>query len=336
MKPQRMKKIPALLLFLFFVSWCFATPTFQQDTTPLQKGQFLNALLAAGKSDSLYQIMTPAFQKALNGQQGFKLLMQQLPAQLGKELSVEKEDVFQEAGFFNYYRISRFEKSPSVTTRFIWKDKALHGFSIRPTVTPAASAHLDYKTKTPLQLPFSGTWYVAWGGREPHLNYHVVAPDQRFAYDFIYAEDGKLSKDDPTENRDYFGFGKPIFSPAAGRVVLAVDTVEDNRLGMMNSQSPPGNYVVIDHGNSEYSFFAHFKKGTVAVKEGNTVKAGDLLGQMGNSGQSSLPHLHYHLQNGKGFQQGVGLPAFFRNYTADGKKVAIGEPIRGQIISSGN
>lgn len=184
-----------------------------------------------------------------------------------------------------------------------------------------------------MQLPFKGEWYVAWGGREHYLNKHVVAPDQRFAYDLMYAEEGKLSIDNPTKNEDYFGFGKPIFSPASGSVIVAVDSVEDNRLGVMNSKSQPGNYVVIDHDNGEYSLLAHFKRGTVAVKEGSQVKAGDLLGQCGNSGQSTVPHLHYHLQTGKDYNKGDGLPMFFHDYRADGKKIATGEPIRGQYIS---
>jgi hypothetical protein len=284
-------------------------------------------------ADTLYQMMTPKFQSSVNGKEGFRQLMKQLPEQLGKEVKVESEAVFDEAGYISYYRISEFEKSPSITTRFVWKGNELHGMTVKPTAKPAKTDYLNYTTKTPLILPFNGTWYVAWGGREHHLNKHVIAPDQRFAYDFIYAEGGKLSVDNPTKVEDYFGFGKPVFSPASGTVILAIDSVEDNRLGIINSKSAPGNYVVIDHGNNEYSLLAHFRRGTVAVKKGSIIKAGDLLGECGNSGQSTLPHLHYHLQTGKDYEKGEGLPAFFHNYKSNGKKVQMGEPVRGQYIS---
>lgn len=329
-----MKKIFVLLATItFFCFSCATSKRISSDASSIEKGRELFALLSSGKGDSLYQLMTPQFQSAVNGREGFEKLMQQLPAQLGKELSIEKEASFDEAGLTSYYRISRFEKNPSITTRFVWDDNQLHGLTVRPTTKPAQSDYLDYKTKTTLALPFKSTWYVAWGGREHYLNRHVAAPDQRFAYDFIYAEEGKVSKESPKTNEDYFGFGKPIYSPAAGTIIVAVDSVEDNRLGVVNSTSPPGNYVVIDHGSGEYSLLAHFKKGTVAVKKGNVVKAGDLLGLCGNSGQSTLPHLHYHLQTGKDYQQGVGLPAFFHGYKSNGEKVQTGEPARGQYIS---
>ncbi len=325
--------VPSLLIAFVLLLGCVATRTSNTQTTALDKGRNLYAQLMAGKADSLYALMTPNFQAAVNGQEGFEKLMQQLPEQLGKEIKVEQEATFQEAGFTSYYRISQFDKNPSITTRFVWKNEALHGLNVKPTVQPAKSDYVNYSTKTPLQLPFNDVWYVAWGGRESYLNYHVSAPDQRFAYDFLYAKNQKIAIDSPTKKEDYFGFGKPIFSPAAGTVIVAVDSVADNALGTVNSQSPPGNYVVIDHGNGEYSFLAHFKRGTVAVTEGSQVKTGDLLGQCGNSGQSTLPHLHYHLQTGKDYKKGEGLPAFFNTYVADGEKIKRGEPVRGQYIS---
>lgn len=69
-------------------------------------------------------------------------------------------------------------------------------------------------------------------------------------------------------------------------------------------------------------------------KVGDKVKRGDLVGRCGNSGNSSEPHLHYHLQNGPHFGQAEGLPAQFRNYVADGKKIERGELVKGQHISS--
>lgn len=109
--------------------------------------------------------------------------------------------------------------------------------------------------------------------------------------------------------------------PGEGVVVDAKDGVYDNIPGLRNTRDIPGNYVIIDHLNGEFSILAHFKNGSVLVKEGDKVGAGDLIGQCGNSGHSNLPHLHYHLQNTSRWLDGEGLPAQFRNFYANGKFV---------------
>ena len=99
-----------------------------------------------------------------------------------------------------------------------------------------------------------------------------------------------------------------------------------------SAQVSPGNQVVIDHGHAEFSFLAHLQQGSVAVQPGQSVAPGDTLGLCGNSGNSSEPHLHYHLQDSGEFGAGEGKPAQFRNYTADGEWVEVGEPVQGQRI----
>ena len=168
---------------------------------------------------------------------------------------------------------------------------------------PAATRFSDYQTKTNLRLPFDGEWFVFWGGRTREQNYHVIARDQQ-----------------------------PLYAPADGVVSESVDGISDNTPGVMNPSAPAGNHVVIDHGNGEFSLLAHFRSGTVVPKAGDHVKRGDLLGRCGNSGNTSEPHLHYHLQNAPHFGECEGLPAQFQNYFADGKKVERGEPGKGQKI----
>ena len=113
---------------------------------------------------------------------------------------------------------------------------------------------------------------------------------------------------------------------------MVAESVDDNVPGSMNPAVPAGNHLVIDHGNGEYSLLAHFRKGTVAVKTGDKVEPGQLVGRCGNSGNSSEPHLHYHLQNAPRFGKGEGLPAQFRDYCEDGRAVAVGEPRRAQRV----
>ena len=102
----------------------------------------------------------------------------------------------------------------------------------------------------------------------------------------------------------------------------------------MNPKQPMGNHVIIDHGNSEYSFLAHFKQGSLSVQKGDTVTLGQIIGLCGNSGNSSEAHIHYHLQNTAVFGSGEGLPAQFTNYLQDGELVQRGELEQGQSISS--
>lgn len=199
---------------------------------------------------------------------------------------------------------------------------------------PAPSGFLDYQTKTTLVLPFKGQWHVAWGGRTVGRNRHAMAPDQRFAYDFLQLEDGWSFRDGGDKNDLFVCFSQPIHAPASGTVVKAGDGVHDNAPGEMDSAQALGNYVILDHGNSEFSFLAHLKQGSVAVQTEQRVETGAFLGLCGNSGNSSEPHLHFHLQNTPLPFRGDGLPAFFHHYRADGRHVDKGEPIGGQFVSN--
>src|SRR6185436_7991117 len=110
---------------------------------------------------------------------------------------------------------------------------------------------------------------------------------------------------------DYFCFGREICAPADGVVVEAIDGVRDNTPGSMNPYCLVGNCVVIQHRTNEFSVLAHFQRGTVTVKAGEQVKRGQLLGKCGNSGNSSEPHLHYHLQHSAIFQEALGIKCVF-------------------------
>jgi murein DD-endopeptidase MepM/ murein hydrolase activator NlpD len=89
---------------------------------------------------------------------------------------------------------------------------------------------------------------------------------------------------------------------------------------------------VIDHGNGEFSVLSHLQRDSVRVGVGDRVRAGDAIARCGNSGASTEPHVQYHLQDGPVIGTGLGLPAHFRGYTADGDAVERGEPRRGQFV----
>ena len=74
-----------------------------------------------------------------------------------------------------------------------------------------------------------------------------------------------------------------------------------------------GNYVILDHGNSEYSVLVHLKKGSVRIKKGDKVKRGDIIAQVGQSGLSTEPHLHYEVVSSPDPFKQRGLPVVFYN-----------------------
>lgn len=195
------------------------------------------------------------------------------------------------------------------------------------------------KNRTILQLPFKSTWSVFWGGDTEKLNAHYRELNQRFAFDFVALDkNNKRYKRKGKENKDYYSFGKKILSPANGVVVEVIDGVRDNKPSSMNPYSALGNTVVIKHSNKEVSVMAHLKQGSVKVKVGDKVKKGQAIGLCGNSGNSSEPHLHYHLQDHEIIQKGKGIKCYFQNVMIRKKN---GEerkkeysPVKGDIINS--
>jgi murein DD-endopeptidase MepM/ murein hydrolase activator NlpD len=74
-----------------------------------------------------------------------------------------------------------------------------------------------------------------------------------------------------------------------------------------------GNNVVIDHGNGEFSMIAHFQQNSVSVKSGDRVAAGQLIGRLGSSGDSTAPHVHHQLQSGPDWTTSDALPHHYEN-----------------------
>lgn len=304
---------------------------------PRDVGRGYTTMFYERKLGDLWGKMGEGMKGALKTLDNLQAFRTQIDDQLGEEIAVVSEDVTKEAVGHTYSRHAKFKKSDRIIdVVFSFDDKGvIQGFFVRPAQKEADSPNLDYKTKAALRLPFDGAWYVFWGGRKLAENYHAVSPQQRFALDLLIMKDGKSHTGDGKSNEQYHCFGQPILAPGDGVVSHVEDGVEDNVPGVLNPKQPVGNHVVIDHGQGEFSFLAHFKKGSVKVVKGQKLKAGDLLGLCGNSGNSSEAHLHYHLQDVATFNQGLGLPAQFQQYIADEKPVDRGEPIKGQTIRHG-
>lgn len=151
---------------------------------------------------------------------------------------------------------------------------------------------------TKLQLPFKGCWFTYWGGDTIDRNYHRIDTAQKYAFDFTgYGKDGRSFTGDELKNEDYYAFGQDVLAPADGIIIEAVTGIRDNVPKQTNRFAIGGNYLLIKHTEHEYSFIGHLQQGSTLVKAGDKVKGGQKLGACGNSGNSSEPHIHYHLQD---------------------------------------
>jgi hypothetical protein len=201
---------------------------------------------------------------------------------------------------------------------------------------PYPSDYLNYETQTELELPFSEEWWVFWGGRSIIENYHVAYREQRFALDIVQRINGSTHTGNGSQNEDYYCFGKRLNAPGSGEIVDVVNNIEDNVPGQFNQDFPTGNRVIIDHENGEFSILAHFKKGSINVSIGDIVVKGQELGKAGNSGNSSEPHIHYHLQTTADPFDADGLPAQFQNYYANEVFMERGEPVQNEYVVDDN
>ena len=200
---------------------------------------------------------------------------------------------------------------------------------------PYTEAKEIIRNTTKMKLPFKGEWSVTWGGDTKEQNYHVESLAQKNAFDILIKdEQGATHKGTGETNEDYYAFGKELYAPCDGEVVLVVDGVKDNIPGVLNPIYIPGNTVIIKTANGEFAFFAHFKQNSIVVKQGQKVSSGALLGLCGNSGNSSEPHLHFHLQNVEDMTKATGAKCFFDQLKVNGVLKLDYSPIKGEKISS--
>ncbi|HEY3205730.1 MAG TPA: M23 family metallopeptidase [Gaiellaceae bacterium] len=152
-----------------------------------------------------------------------------------------------------------------------------------------------------VDLPFAGEWYVFSGGRSVLINDHIPVLAQRNAIDLLQFADGRPYQGDEKKLASYPAWGKTLTAPADGRVVAAVDSFPDLTPGTEDRDHPAGNYVIVDIGGGRYVLMAHLRQGSVRVAVGETVRRGQAIAQVGNSGETGEPHLHIQVQNKPSF-----------------------------------
>jgi murein DD-endopeptidase MepM/ murein hydrolase activator NlpD len=159
-----------------------------------------------------------------------------------------------------------------------------------------------------------------------------AAISQRFAIDWVQLrDDGKTFQGDEKDNKNYMAYGHEAYAVADGIVSETKDGIPENVPGI-NSRAVPitletvgGNHVIIDIGGGHFAFYAHLQPGSLRVKLGDHVRRGQVVGLVGNSGNSTEPHLHFHIENGSSPLGAEGLPYQLASFEVVGK--AVGEAL---------
>ncbi|HVV89577.1 MAG TPA: M23 family metallopeptidase [Solirubrobacterales bacterium] len=147
---------------------------------------------------------------------------------------------------------------------------------------------------------------------------------ERFAIDFVQVDPlGRLFEGALDQLSSYPYFGDEVHSATAGKVVGVVDDIPNTPAGAfppaITAERAGGNHVVVAFGGGRYAFYAHLQPGTVRVEVGQKVKVGQVLGLLGNSGNSNAPHLHFHVMDSPHPLASNGMPYRFRSFSVEGE-----------------
>lgn len=191
------------------------------------------------------------------------------------------------------------------------------------------------KTVKHFILPINGEIFFSEAGDTEALNHHHRCAALRYAFDIVaLGRTKKTYRSNGKSNKDYYIFGRKILCPFDGEVIEAVDGVRDNYPGKTNQYMAAGNTVMLKHDMRTYSVLAHFMKGSLLVRVGQMVHAGQVIGRCGNSGDSTEPHLHFHIQNTPDAGKGYGFKCFFKSVLKNGKIFQCYSPVKGDILES--
>jgi len=216
-----------------------------------------------------------------------------------------------------------------ITTSGTADGKPVH--EVRSVTIVTAPSHISYR------FPLAGTWFVG-AGASLHTAHRWAVPEEYALDIFRLGEGGRSFQGSGGATKDYLAYGARVMAAAPGKVVAVADSIgEDSTLFRMPNETAAayieriiaqqdkvmaggaaqaaGNFVVIEHGNGEYSHYAHLRPGSVRVRPGAVVEAGQMLAELGTSGMSTEPHLHFQVCNGPDPVTCAGIPVKFSNVT---------------------
>ena len=154
---------------------------------------------------------------------------------------------------------------------------------------------------------------------------------ERFAIDYVQLDGldppGRIFRGGRDNPRSYPYFGADVHAVAGGPVVSVLDGLPEQVPGQtptgLTLAQYGGNHVVQYIGNGNYAFYAHLQTGSVQVRTGEQLNTGQVLGKLGNSGNSDAPHLHFHLMSTPDPLRSDGLPFVFRSFRLVGRLTSL-------------
>ncbi|HEY0197871.1 MAG TPA: M23 family metallopeptidase [Rhodanobacter sp.] len=208
------------------------------------------------------------------------------------------------------------------------------------TSVDGARVEVNARPSVVLGAPLHGRWVATEGPGNSHshhwgslvaVNGQLTIP-QRYALDLIGVDaDGHAVRAGAGELRqskhaDWFGFGTDVLAVADGVVRSAHDGTVDNKPlapqsepGSLTADGLYGNYVVLQLAPDVFVHYAHLQRGSVRVKAGDRVHRGEVLGHVGQSGNTGGPHLHFQVSDAATFEGSEGIPFVFDAFTLQGK-----------------
>ena len=244
-------------------------------------------------------------------------------------------------------------------TATVWIDLAFPGTTALPralehrfTVKVGERAYTfdAARTRVGTQRPLTidaplrgGQWLNFNGCCATHPHRTAIAPvdgiaylSERFAADFIRIDsNGRAADGDPSRNEAFFAYGQPVYAVADGRVVSTLNTLAENTPlteppgSEFNLRTILGNSVVLELADGTYAAYGHLMTGSVLVRPGQRVRRGDRLAQVGNTGMSGAPHLHFQLSDGPDPVGSDGRPYAFRAFRHTGMATNVDQFLMG-------
>jgi hypothetical protein len=176
-------------------------------------------------------------------------------------------------------------------------------------------------------------WRAAGGPGDEADNHHrrgILMIDgravisRRYAIDWMQVDGESTFEGNAADARSYYAYGEDVLAVADARVVAARNSIPDNVPSQNGTFQPaipitmetvPGNNIVLDVGGGQFAHYMHLRAGSVRVKEGERVRRGQVLGQIGMSGDAREPHLHFELTTSPQFAMGEGIPYVMDEYS---------------------
>ncbi|MGE0702583.1 MAG: M23 family metallopeptidase [Vicinamibacterales bacterium] len=191
--------------------------------------------------------------------------------------------------------------------------------------------------------PLEGEHWLAANGPDNNIDHRRTLLSltgearlaQRFAIDWVQLyDDGRTFRGDPLRNDSYRSFGANVLAVADGVVVGTLDGIPENtpdpvaRAVPMTPRTLIGNYVLLDIGDGAWAVYAHLQLGSVRVRQGDRVRRGEVLGRVGNTGNSTEAHLHFHIADRSSPIDSEGIPYGFDAFEVEAEPAEVTRALR--------